>query len=197
MNVSAGRLARAAVPSAATLALAVSLTACRGSVDAAAQAPASTPAAATAADPPAAAAASATSPAAAAASTTPPATAATSPQAQGALSVSVTSPIAVHGSVAAPVSCVTGRVYRATVSGATVSGSQFSFTVAIADYRGPGSYPSVVAVTLRQASGVVTAIAGTARTPAVITASGGSFTVSATGTEGRTISGSLAWTCGS
>jgi hypothetical protein len=187
MHISAVRLARAAVPPAAALALAVSLTACRGSVDAAAQAPASTPAAAAAADPPSATATS----------TAPVASATTGPQAQGALSVSVTSPVAVHGSVAAPVSCVTGRVYRATVSGATVNGSQFSFTVAIADYRGPGSYPSVVAVTLRQASGVVTAIAGTARTPAVITASGGSFTVSATGTEGRTFAGSLTWTCAS
>lgn len=186
MHVSAVRLARAAVPPAAALALAVSLTACRGSLDTAAQAPASTPAAA-AADPPSATAGSAT----------PVASATTGPQAQGALSVSVTSPVAVHGSVAAPVSCVTGRVYRATVSGATVNGSQFSFTVAIADYRGPGSYPSVVAVTLRQASGVVTAIAGTARTPAVITASSGSFTVSATGTEGRTVAGSLTWTCAS
>jgi hypothetical protein len=186
MHVSAVRLARAAVPPAAALALAVSLTACRGSLDTAAQAPASTPAAA-AADPPSATAGSAP----------PAASATTGPQAQGALSVSVTSPVAVHGSVAAPVSCVTGRVYRATVSGATVNGSQFSFTVAIADYRGPGSYPSVLAVTLRQASGVVTAIAGTARTPAVITASGGSFTVSATGTEGRTFAGSLTWTCAS
>jgi hypothetical protein len=178
--------------------LAISLAACRGSLDTAAQAPGTTPTATAAPATTTPATTTAADPPSVTTVTTPPAAPVTTgPQPQGALSVSVTSPVAVHGSVAAPVSCVAGRAYRATVSGGTVNGNQLSFTVAIAGYHGPGSYPSVVAVTLRQASGVVTAIAGVARTPAVITASGGSFTVSATGTEGRTLAGSLTWTCGS
>jgi hypothetical protein len=98
--------------------------------------------------------------------------------------------------VAAPVSCVAGLAYRATVTSAAVRGDQVSFSVAIARYRGPGSYPAVVGVTFRQASGVVTTVAGVSRVPAVITATGGSFSVSATGSGGRTFTGSLSWTCG-
>jgi hypothetical protein len=55
----------------------------------------------------------------------------------------------------------------------------------------------VVAVTLRQASGLVTTVTGVSRVPAVITAAGGSFSVSATGSAGRTFTGSLNWVCGS
>jgi hypothetical protein len=114
----------------------------------------------------------------------------------GSLSVSVTSPVTLSGSTAAPVSCATGLSYRASVTGAVIHGDQVSYTVAIARYRGPGSYPAVVAVTLRQSTGVVTTIAGVSRVPAAITATGGSFSVSATGSEGRTFTGSLTWTCG-
>ena len=114
----------------------------------------------------------------------------------GSLSVSVTSPVTLSGSAAAPVSCVTGLSYRASVTSAVIHGDQVSYTVAIARYRGPGSYPAVVAVTLRQSTGVVTTIAGVSRVPAAITATGGSFSVSATGSEGRTFTGSLTWTCG-
>jgi hypothetical protein len=63
-------------------------------------------------------------------------------------------------------------------------------------YRGPGRYPAVVGVTLRQASGVVTTVAGVSRIPAAITSTGGSFSISATGSAGRTLTGSLNWTCG-
>jgi hypothetical protein len=78
-----------------------------------------------------------------------------------------------------------------------INGNQVTFAVAIAGYRGPGSYPAVVSMTLHQASGAVTTLAGVSKVPAVITEGGGSFTVSATGAEGRTLSGSLTWVCGS
>ncbi|HEX4833062.1 MAG TPA: hypothetical protein VH478_18420 [Trebonia sp.] len=91
---------------------------------------------------------------------------------------------------------MTGISYRAEVSSAVIHGDQVSFTVAIARYRGPGSYLAVVAVTLRQPTGVVTTVAGVSRVPATITSSGGSFSVSAVGSAGRTLSGSLTWTCG-
>ncbi len=93
-------------------------------------------------------------------------------------------------------SCATGLNYRASVTSAVIRGDQISYAVAIARYRGPGSYPAVVAVTLRQSTGVVTTIAGVSKVPAAITAKGGSFSVSATGSGGRTFTGSLTWTCG-
>jgi hypothetical protein len=144
----------------------------------------------------AAASPAATSAATTATSAAPAATAASQPAGTGSLAVSVTSPVTLSGSIAAPVSCVTGLNYRASVTSAVIHGDQVSYTVAIAHYRGPGSYPAVVAVTLRQSTGVVTTIAGVSRVPAVITATGGSFSVSATGSEGRTFTGSLTWTCG-
>jgi hypothetical protein len=78
-----------------------------------------------------------------------------------------------------------------------IKGDQLTFTVAIVGYRGPGSYPAEVGVTLHQSSGTVTTLAGVSRVPAAITSTGGSFTVSATGSEGRTFTGSLRWVCGS
>jgi hypothetical protein len=72
----------------------------------------------------------------------------------------------------------------------------FGGAVALGGGRGPGRYPALVAVTLRQASGLVTTLAGVARVPAVITATGGSFSVSGVGREGRTFTGSLRWVCG-
>ena len=117
--------------------------------------------------------------------------------ASGSVTAKITSPIALSGTVATAVSCTSARLYRASVASAVIKGDQVSFVVTIPGYRGPGSYPATVAVTLSQASGVVTTVAGVSRVPAVITDGGGSFSVSATGTAGRTFSGSLAWVCGS
>lgn len=174
---SAGRPARHAVLPAAALVLAAALSGCKG------QLAASAPGAATAASVPASSAVSAP-----AATTQAPGT--------GRLSVSVTSPVTLSGSTAVPVSCATGPGYRAQVSSAVIHGDQVSYTVVIARYRGPGSYPAVVAVTLRQSTGVVTTVAGVSRVPASISSAGGSFSVSATGSGGRTFTGSLTWTCG-
>jgi hypothetical protein len=106
--------------------------------------------------------------------------------------------VSISGTVKTTVACVTGRAaYRADVSTAVVQGNQVTFGVSIAGYRGPGSYPAIVNVTLRQSSGTVTTLAGVAQVPAVITSTGGSFSVTATGSEGRSFSGSMSWVCGS
>ena len=114
----------------------------------------------------------------------------------GSLSVSVTSPVTLSGTAAVPVSCVTGlelprrgHQRRHPRRPGVVYGRDRALP-------GPGSYPAVVAVTLRQSTGVVTTVAGVSRVPAAITATGGSFSVSATGSGGRTFTGSLNWTCG-
>lgn len=185
------RLARVAAPPAVLIAVAACLTGCRGTavaVSAASPAAATVSAAATAS-----ASAAGTSPAQAE-GTAPDQPAAT---AQGSVTVSVSSPVTDSGTVAVPVSCVTASGYRATVSSAVVQGDQLSFTADIPRYPGPGSYYAVVAVTFRQATGTVTAVGHVSRVPAVITAAGGSFTLSAVGSGGRTFTGSLRWTCGS
>lgn len=179
------RLRRVVLP-AVTLAVAAALVSgCKSQVVASSQsaAPPASAATQTAADPGSASAASATS-------------AASQPTGTGSVAVSITSPVTLSGSTAAPVSCATGQGYHASVTSAVIHGDQVSFSVAIARYRGPGSYPAVVAVTLRQATGVVTSIAGVSRVPAEISATGGSFSVSAAGSGGRTFAGSLTWTCG-
>lgn len=175
---SASRLLTAAVPSATALVLALGLTACQGqtALSAASASPAGSASSTASSDP-----VSATSP----------------PLAAGSLSVSVSSPVTVSGSAPGPVACATGLAYRASVSGAVIDVNQFSASVVVAGYHGPGTYPAVMAVTLRQASGLVTTVAGVSRVPAVITAAGGSFSVSATGSAGRTFTGSLSWVCGS
>jgi hypothetical protein len=180
-----------AAPPAVLIAVAACLTGCRGTavaVSAASPAAATVSAAATAS-----ASAAGTSPAQAE-GTAPDQPAAT---AQGSVTVSVSSPVTDSGTVAVPVSCVTASGYRATVSSAVVQGDQLSFTADIPRYPGPGSYYAVVAVTFRQATGTVTAVGHVSRVPAVITAAGGSFTLSAVGSGGRTFTGSLRWTCGS
>ena len=174
------------------LALSGGLTACRPGLT-------STAATAAAAQSASAAPAGDAAPAAAssAAATTKAAAAAQPATASGSVTAKITSPIAVSGTVATAVSCTSARLYRASVTSAVIKGDQVSFAVTIPGYRGPGSYPATVAVTLSQASGVVTTVAGVSRVPAVITDGGGSFSVSATGTAGRTFSGSLTWVCGS
>jgi hypothetical protein len=187
------RLARAAAPAAALLALTACLAGCRGATVIATSSSAATTAGTD----------NATGTAAGAAGTAvaqDDGTAASQPAAgaaQGSVTVSISSPVKDSGTVAVPVSCVTGPGYRAAVTSAVVQGDQISYTAEIPRYTGPGSYYAVVAVTLRQASGVVTTVGGISRVPANITTSGGSFAVSAVGSGGRTFTGSLSWTCGS
>jgi hypothetical protein len=191
---SARRMARAAVLPAAVLAVA-GLAGCKGAAVAVSTTGSSPAAAVASAD--AATGAATAEPAATVAAEPAATTADTAPPSQGSVTASISSPVMDSGTVKVPVSCASGLAYRATVTSAVVHGDQVSFSVVIPRYRGPGSYPAVVGATLRQSSGVVTAVAGVSRVPAVITSTGGSFSVSATGSGGRTLTSSLSWTCGS
>lgn len=117
----------------------------------------------------------------------------------GSVGVSITSPVVVSGSKAVPVTCTTGALYKASVSKATVKGATVSVAVSIAGYKGPGSYPATVTLTVKEANGTVIPLPKQVKTPAVITSTGGSFTASYTATQGkkRTFAGSIRWTCGS
>ena len=116
----------------------------------------------------------------------------------GSVGITITSPVAVSGSKTVPVTCTTGAVYKATVSSAVVKGDQVSVAVSVAGYRGPGSYPAVVTLTVKEASGTTLPIPKAVKTPAVLTSTGGSFSMSVTSTQGKrlTFAGSLHWTCG-
>lgn len=130
------------------------------------------------------------------ASASPVATVTAVPSAAGgSLTTTVSAPVTVAGTAEAPVTCLIGRAYRAVASRATINGNELSVNVLITGYHGPGSYPALVAVTLHQASGVVTTLAGVPQVPAVITSTGGSFTVSAVGREGRRFTGQVSWVC--
>jgi hypothetical protein len=200
MNVThSPRWTRAALPAVVVIALGAGLAGCRNGAVAVTSGPAASAGGTTSAGGTASAEGTAGSGAAAAATEAQDAGSGPSPAASaepGSVTVSVSAPVTVSGTVAVPVSCATGVAYRATVSSAVVQGDQLSYTVAIPRYTGPGRYYTVVGVTLRQASGVVTAVGRVSSVPAAITAAGGSFTVSAVGSGGRTLAGSLSWTCG-
>jgi hypothetical protein len=121
----------------------------------------------------------------------------------GSVGVSITSPITASGSKAVPVTCTTGPLYKASVSKAVLNGKAkgdtVSLAVSVAGYKGPGSYPAVVTFTLKEANGTVIPVPKQVKTPAVITSTGGSFTLSVTSTQGKkeTFAASLRWTCGS
>ena len=117
----------------------------------------------------------------------------------GSVGVAVTSPVSLAGSKAVGVTCTTGPVYKALVSKVTVKGATVSVAVSVAGYKGPGSYPAVVTLTLKEANGTVVPLPKAVKVPAVLTSTGGSFTDSWTSTQGKklTFAGSIRWTCGS
>jgi len=113
----------------------------------------------------------------------------------GTVTVSISQPVTASGHAGTGVTCDTGRAYSAVTQSATVDGYQVSFTVRAAGYRGPGTYQALVTVRLDGASGAVTTVSAVPNIPAEITATGGSFSINATGDNGRTLAASLQWTC--
>jgi hypothetical protein len=114
----------------------------------------------------------------------------------GTVTLAVTEPVQASGHAGTSVTCSTGRLYVASAGSATVDGYHLTFTVRAARYHGPGSYPAAVTLRLDRPSGVVTSISAVPVADAQLTGDGGSFTVDATGADGRTLAASLSWTCG-
>jgi len=114
----------------------------------------------------------------------------------GIVTVSITQPVTVSGHAGSSVTCDTGRIYTAVAQGAPVDGYQLSFTVRIAAYHGAGTYPALVTLRLDGSTGAVTTVSAVPDIPATVSSSGGSFTLNATGDNGRTLAASLQWTCG-
>lgn len=113
----------------------------------------------------------------------------------GSITLSLTQPTAVEGHVTTPVACTTGRVYQASASSAPVQDSVISFSVRATGYSGAGDYATVVSVTLVEPDGTSISVPAVPAVPAQITDTGGSFSMSATGSNGRTVALSLTWAC--
>ena len=114
----------------------------------------------------------------------------------GSVTATLTAPVEVSGHVDTVVECTRGkRTYLANAASADLDGYQLAFTVSAVGYTGPGTYPTTVTVTLRQPDGTSTSVVARPKVPAKITSEGGSFELSAIGTNGRTLAASLSWAC--
>ncbi|WP_322759139.1 hypothetical protein [Frankia sp. Cr2] len=111
----------------------------------------------------------------------------------GSLTVSITSPVAVAGHVDTTVTCEAGRRYAETANG-VIRGYTVAETVRVAAYHGPGSYPALVTVSVSSSAEGTYAVEAIATT-AAITSTGGSLSFSGQTSAGRTLAGSISWSC--
>jgi len=188
MRSSVKTAASAAIPVAALL----SLTACRGVVVAAAQPSATATTAALATS------GTGTAPAttAPAADAVPASSVAPAVPAPGSLVVSMTSPVAQTWTAAGAVTCArTAVLYLASADGSNNAGYNESLAVRVAPFRGPGSYPALVTLTVTGPQGGIASVSGVPANAAAITSTGGTFTIDRTGEDGRTLDATLTWTC--
>ena len=151
------------------------------------------------------AAGAALAPAAAAANLPAPAvTAAPAASTTGSIKVDLTiGSIEITGTKPVSVACsVKGKTYTAVTTKTTVDGYQVYASVVIRNYTGPGTYTATVSM---GAKGTNLATAGAVKGVKVtISETGGVFSFSKTGTgtnapklEGKTVAGSLSYTCNS
>ena len=186
MRSSITKAAAVAVP----LASLISLTACRGVVAAAAPGTGGTVTAL-------ATSSTVVSPASAAAPATVAASsgAAASP-APGTVAVAMTSPVSENWTADAQVTCArTAVLYLASADNTEVAGYNYSFAVRVAPYRGPGTYPALVTLTVTGPQGGIASISGIPAEPVTITSTGGTFTIDQTGDDGNTLDATVTWTC--
>ncbi len=113
----------------------------------------------------------------------------------GSITLSLTQPAVVEGHVTTPVTCSAGHAYEASASSAVVQGYGVSFSVRAAPYSGPGEYATVVTVTLVEPNGTTISVPAVPGAPASISATGGTFSMSATGSNGRSVALALTWAC--
>jgi hypothetical protein len=187
MRSSITKVAAVAVP----LASLISLTACRGVVVAA------SPGTGTAGTVTALATSSTAAPTVASA----PTTAATSSgwaavPAPGSVVISMTSPQSKTWTANAAVTCArTAVLYLASADGSDDAGYNESLAVRAAPYHGPGTYHSLVTLTVTGPQGGIASVSGIPAEPVTITGTGGTFTIDQTGSDGKTLDATVTWTC--
>jgi hypothetical protein len=187
MRASVTTVASAAIPLAALL----SLTACRGVVVAAAPPSATATTAATSNSLASAAPAASVSPA-----TVSPATVSPATPAPGELIVSMTSPVSQTWTADGAVTCArTALLYLASADGSNSAGYNESLAARVAPFRGPGTYPALVTLTVTGPQGGIASVSGVPASAATITSTGGTFTIDHTGADGRTLDATVSWTC--
>ena len=184
MRSSVTTVASAAIPLAALL----SLTACRGVVVAAAPPSATATTAALATSSSVAQAAPAASVSAAPVSPATPA--------PGELVVSMTSPVSQTWTADGAVTCArTALLYLASADGSNNAGYNESLAARVAPFRGPGTYPALVTLTVTGPQGGIASVSGVPASAATITSTGGTFTIDRTGEDGRKLDATVSWTC--
>jgi hypothetical protein len=62
-------------------------------------------------------------------------------------------------------------------------------------YRGPGTYPALVTLTVTGPQGGIASVSGVPANAVTITSTGGTFTIDRAGEDGRTLDATLTWTC--
>ncbi len=116
--------------------------------------------------------------------------------ATGTVTVSVASPVTESGSTGAVVTCASDSLlYLASARNAYVAGYEHSFAVRVPLYRGPGTYRALATLTVVGPHGGIASVSAVPDTPVTITSAGGTFTIDAIGTQGRTLAATVSWTC--
>lgn len=111
--------------------------------------------------------------------------------------------VEITGTKSVSVACtVKGKTYTVVTKKTTVDGYQVYASMVIRNYTGPGSYTGTVSMGVKGAN--VAAAGAVTGVKVTITETGGVFAFSKTGTgttapklEGKTISGSMTYTCNS
>jgi hypothetical protein len=108
----------------------------------------------------------------------------------------MTSPISASATTGATVTCAqTATRYVASAVNSLVAGYRHSWTVRIAGYHGPGSYPALVTYAIVGPGGGIASASGVPATPVTISGTGGSLAIDATGRDGLTLAETISWTC--
>jgi hypothetical protein len=112
----------------------------------------------------------------------------------GSIALVLTSPRAISEHLNTTVTCSTGRLYRASGGGTSPKGYTLRIAATAVGYTGPASYTTAITGSIVSPDGESFALAA-ARTTAALTSTGGSVPFSATGNRGRTLAGSITWSC--
>ena len=108
----------------------------------------------------------------------------------------MTSPVSQTWTADGAVTCArTALLYLASADGSNNAGYNESLAARVAPFRGPGTYPALVTLTVTGPQGGIASVSGVPASAATITSTGGTFTIDRTGADGRTLDATVSWTC--
>jgi len=108
----------------------------------------------------------------------------------------MTSPVSQTWTADGAVTCArTALLYLASADGSNNAGYNESLAARVAPFRGPGTYPALVTLTVTGPQGGIASVSGVPASAATITSTGGTFTIDRTGEDGRKLDATVSWTC--